>query len=326
MNINKIEAGELLIKAFLKSQKLSDEEEDLRFEQSCSIDYWRNLNPQLTVCKDIIDESEVNPIAGNEVDLMLKELKRKRYFATAQPLISAEKTANMRKAVENIKAAGWHEAWCYVYDEFWEATRTPSLIKLLSGSLGANFKALPHVVVHYVHPETGAGWSPHIDFSDRVDRFTVWFAISDATLQNGCMYIVDSSRIDQALIDKWTKMQDFTSKETGKILQATKALPVDAGSILAWEGDVIHWGAYSSPNVYPRISLSVVYVREGTTPLNDEIPFLSPIGLPSYAIRMLSIGKAINYYNIHVLALRKYAKIGVKLVEKYKEQAISEAI
>jgi hypothetical protein len=253
---------------------------------------------------------------------MLKKLKRDGYFSTHQPLIAADVAANMLEGVENLRKAGWHEVWAFVYDEFWQVTRTPSLVNLLKKHLGEGFKAMPHVVVHYVHPETGAGWSPHVDFSERDDRFTVWFSISDATIDNGCMYIIAKQRVSDELLGKWLRMEDLGHREVKALLQGTKALPVPPGSILAWEGDVIHWGTTSSPNVQPRVSLSVVYLRENIEPLADEVPLLSPEAVPDFSKRMLAVGKAINYYNIHVLALNKFAIIGKRVVATFKEQAM----
>lgn len=323
MKLEKKEAGQSLLKALLAKQVFSDEEAEIRFQQACSPAYWRQLNPQLNVCNDnAFDHFESHPISEGESGEMLKKLGRDGYFSTYQPLIAAEVSAKMLEGVENLRKAGWHEVWAFVYDEFWQVTRTPSLVSLLQKHLGADFKAMPHVVVHYVHPETGAGWSPHVDFSERDDRFTVWFSISDATIDNGCMYIIAKHRVSEELLGKWLRMEDLNHREVKALLQGTKALPVPPGSILAWEGDVIHWGTTSSPNVQPRISLSVVYLREGIEPLEDEIPLLSPETIPDFPKRMFAVAKAINYYNIHVLALNKFATIGKRITARFKEQAM----
>jgi hypothetical protein len=255
---------------------------------------------------------------------MLSQLTREGYFSTSSPLIKSEIAAKMLLGVENLRKAGWHETWAFVYDEFWQVTRTPSMQKLLSGHLGGKFMALPHVVVHYVHPETGSGWSPHVDFSDREGRFTVWFSLSDATLDNGCIYVVARNKISPALLQKWLKMEDLIHREVKVLLQNTKALPVAAGSLLGWRGDVVHWGAMSTKKMPPRVSLSVVYIKENTAPLPDEIPLLLPGYIPDFPMRMISIAKAINYYNIHVLSLNKFDGIAKQLIDTFNDQVISQ--
>lgn len=327
MELSKEERNKLILGAFIKKQKLTADEVDTRFELACSIDYWRKLNPQLTVCENLpFNAIEKNKIEPDEMATLLDHLEQKRYFNTKTAIIDKTVTNNMLEGIKNLKDAGWHEVWSFVYDEFWQVTRTPSLLKLLSARLGENFKAMPHVVVHYVKPGTGSGWSPHIDFNDRKDRFTVWLALSDATLDNGCMYIVDRKYISEELLKKWTLMADLKHTEAAKILQATRALPIEAGTLLGWEGDVIHWGAHSASDNSARISLSVVYLRENIDPMPDEIPLLSAFELPTFAARMISVAKAINYYNIHVLALHKFKDISTKLTEKFANEVLTSKI
>lgn len=326
MSVTKNEAGRLALKAFLEKQQFSTEEIELRYSQATNPDYWRQLNPQLKVCDDLpFDDIEVQPFGDERINTLLGKLKKEGYFSSQIPLIKREVSDRMREGVENLRAAGWHEVWSFVYDEYWQVLRTPSLLKLLPKTLGEKYKAMPHAVIHYVHPETGAGWSPHVDFSDRDDRFTIWYAISDATIDNGCMYAIAQDRVSPELLQKWLKMEDLSHKEAKILLQSARALPVDAGSILAWEGKVIHWGTISSLNVEPRISLSMVYLRENIDPLKDEVPLLSPTEMPTFAQRMLTVAKAINYYKIHVLVLNKYSELAKKIELNYREQATNEA-
>ena len=323
MKLDKQTAGKIAFKTLLEKTSLSKEETDKRFAQTKSPEYWRNLNPQLKVCgENRANNFEINPISGREKAGMLKNLGRDGYFQK-ETLVEKSIVNRMCEAIDNLRRAGWHEIFAFVYDEFWEITRTPSLTDFLAAALGSNFRAMPHVVVHYVHPETGSGWSPHIDFSSRDDRFTVWFSLNEATLDNGCMYAIPKYRVSEDLLEKWKKTGDLTHKEVCHLLHASRALPVPAGSVLGWEGDVIHWGTPSGAGVKPRISLSVVYLRENIEPVADEIPLLSPFDLPDFSQRMLAVGKALNYYNIHVLALSKFADLSRMLVREFREKAVA---
>lgn len=320
MNTGKLEAGKVLLKALLEKKTFSEEETSWRIEKARSQEYWRKLNPQLNICANLkFDDFEPDSLGQADIDDMLTKLGRDGYFATKGPLIRGEVTARMLLGVENLRKAGWHEVWAFVYDEFWQVTRTPSMLRLLSTHLGKGFMAMPHVVVHYVYPEKGSGWSPHVDFSDRDDRFTVWFPLSDATIDNGCIYIIARHRVSEELLNKWLNMEDLSHREVKTLLQGTHALPVPAGSILSWKGDVIHWGTMSSKNVEPRVSLSVVYIKENTPPLPDEVPLLSPVEIPDFPTRLMAVAKAIKYYKIHVLSLNKFSVIGHELLTAYKE-------
>ncbi|HTI60181.1 phytanoyl-CoA dioxygenase family protein [Mucilaginibacter sp.] len=324
METGKAEAGKVLFKALFEKESFSEEETNRRIELARSQDYWRQLNPQLNVCADLtFDDFEKDALTNNEIDDMLGKLGREGYFSTQAPLIRKEITDRMLLGVENLRKAGWHEVWAFVYDEFWQVTRTPSMLRLLSAHLGKGFMAMPHVVVHYVCPEKGSGWSPHVDFYDRHDRFTVWFPLTDATIDNGCMYIIARHRVSDTLLVKWLNMEDLSHREVKNLLQSTRALPVPAGSILSWKGDVIHWGTISSKNVEPRVSLSVVYIKENTPPLPDEVPLLSPVEVPDFSTRLMSVAKAIKYYKIHVLSLNKFSAIAHELLTAYKENRIA---
>ncbi len=326
MTLNKAEAGKIALQSFLANTKLAPDETEKLFQKACSIDYWRALNPQLTVCENLdFSRFEISPISAEENQRLSEKLAREGYFQTA-PLIDKTVVGRMREGIETLRAEGWHELCAFVYDEFWQVTRTASLVKFLRGALGENFKAMPHVVLHYVHAETGAGWSPHVDFSERENRFTVWFALGAATLENGCMHVIPKHRVSDELLEKWMKTETLNHREACRLLQASRALPVEAGAVLGWERDVIHWGGFSSKMAEPRISLSVVYLRENVAPHEDEIPLLSPKKIPTFAQRLLAVGKAFNYYSIHVLALRKYGELSRKLVAEFKERAVAETL
>lgn len=320
MKLEKQEAGKILLKALKEKLTLASDDIVRRFDEACSADYWRALNPQLNIgAEKPAEDFETTPLSDAEVTSTLKQLKKDGYFAMPRPIVRPEVTQKMLAAVDNLKKAGWHEVWAFVYDEFWRATRTPSSVRLFRQILGDDYTALPHVVVHYVHPGTGSGWSPHIDFSDRDHRFTVWFSIGNATVDNGCMHVISKRRVDNSLMEKWRKLEKLDHTEVKRLLHGTHALPVAPGSILGWEGDVIHWGGLSHETSEPRISISVVYLPEGVAPMKDEMPLLSPVDLPDFDKRLLCIGKAINYYKIHVLELNKFSELGKKLLYKYQE-------
>lgn len=321
MKTAKGELGKIALEMLKKKNAFSPEQTEKLFAQAISPEYWQNLNPQLNVCREQkSDEFQTTPISSSESEAMLKKLAREGYFQF-QPVIESATLERMREGIENLRRAGWHELTAFVYDEFWQITREASLAEFLSKALGENFKAISHVVVHYVHPETGAGWRPHVDFSDRADRFTVWVALSDATLDNGCIYVVPKHRIPEELLEKWMAIVPLEHQEVCTIMHGSRALPVSAGSILGWERDVIHWGTPSNPGAPPRISLSVVYLRENVEPVADEMPLLSPTDLPNFATRVLAVGKAFYYYGIHDLSLSKYEELGKMLVSEFRGQA-----
>lgn len=71
-------------------------------------------------------------------------------------------------------------------------------MRLLSAYLQPDYKLFPYVWAHYVPPNS-SGWNPHVDTDDTGDganELTVWLPITDATLDNGCIYVVPGNADD----------------------------------------------------------------------------------------------------------------------------------
>jgi hypothetical protein len=78
-------------------------------------------------------------------------------------------------------------------------------------------------------------------------------------------------------------------------LQAIRALPAKAGSILGWTHALFHWGSRSSLKAEnPRISLSVEFQRGDIAPY--ETGLLDPLVLPTFSQRLHLIGRQILKY------------------------------
>ena len=122
---------------------------------------------------------------------------------------------------------------------------------------------------------------PHRDYSaaDSLHRdgeeedhpaiLTVWIPLNDATLDNGCMYVVprefdtDFARTDNhAHMNPATEVRRGLSSKIQFPLHGVRALPAPAGSLLAWYGNTIHWGSTCSRYAKePRKSIALTFRR-----------------------------------------------------------------
>lgn len=105
---------------------------------------------------------------------------------------------------------------------------------------------------------TGRGWEPHRDDGRLLDRraperVNIWLALTDAFAEGACIHAVPldddpgyPSRLDEVTAP----------------LSAVRAVPVRAGTALAWNANLLHWGGRSSQRARgPRIAISFTAVR-----------------------------------------------------------------
>jgi ectoine hydroxylase-related dioxygenase (phytanoyl-CoA dioxygenase family) len=250
----------------------------------------------------------------------------KGYFQI-DSLLSRATVERLKAGIESVRDAGWPGVFSFVYDQFWTTSRAPFLVDLLSHILGPGYKQSCHLWSHYVHAKQGAaGWPPHLDNYGRPDRVTVWFALSDATLDNGCLYLIPKDLTPPGIAEKFVNLDSFPLSDLRALLQGGRALPVSAGAVLGWGPEVIHWGAYAAEQTQPRISISQEFVADSLTRREDEVPLFDTSGsLPTFEQRLYAIGKGIlTYQRVETLLIR-YLDLAQELVAATTSAATHDA-
>jgi hypothetical protein len=268
-----------------------------RLEELCSAEYWRQLNPHLNIEGDLSPgEAEIRPLDEAEREEVAAHIADRGYFHTGE-VLSPGLLAGMAQAVEATRRAEWPETTCFVYDEFWTVARTPSVRMLLRESLGEGYAQVPKIWCHYVHPSARAhGWTPHIDGKPedpREHRLTVWVPLTEATLDNGCMYLIprDQAPSIQQIVGGLERA-DFQ-----RALIATRALPAHPGELLGWDHHTLHWGSSATGDaVTPRVSLSFEFLSADATAHAEEEPRLEVDVLPSFEQRLDLIARGMATY------------------------------
>jgi protein arginine N-methyltransferase 1 len=265
--------------------------------------FWLAMNPELSI-------GAATPPAwfdalGADVEAVaaLAARFREEGYFQMPPTLPASLMEQMRAAVDRLRAAGWPAVFAFVYDEFWLVSRCAPVTAFLNTVLGSGYAQIPHVWTHYVKPKPGAtGWPPHYDDPDRPNRVTVWIPLTDATLDNGCMYVIARDRVPADIAQQLPEMTSLPMSAADRLLLATKALPARAGSLLGWNFDVMHWGSMCTRDVNPdepRISLSQEFIARGTEPASDEVPLVGVDALPTLRERLRIVGQAIVAYRRH---------------------------
>jgi len=302
----------------LERARLPQKEVEIRLKKAWNPSYWRALNPQLSI------DSSVAPETLERVSLDVSELQklggkyRQEGFFQTEPILAPLALERLRECVEVLKRENWPPVFAFIYDELWLATRTHSLMRLLGDILGQGYRQTSHVWCHYVHQGRGeGGWPPHVDGFREEKRITVWIPLSDATLDNGCIYVVPRDLVSREIANGFLNTGTISSADASALLQASRALPAQAGSILGWDYTLIHWGSKCGSPGNPRISVAVAFIASDTEPSTREPPLLDGSGTPpNFAQRLHLIGKGIQTYQKREPLMIRYQEIGQRLLQQ----------
>lgn len=223
--------------------------------------YWRGIAPRLHVGDSAFDAEQNTPIefSPEAVDSIRADLAREGYFQLP-PQAWGFDVADVAEGVRAVGAAGFLPVFIFMYDEAW--AMFARLRNLLMGALGKDYKIVPAFWAWHVDgAREAAGWGPHRDLghfslmaNKRPKSLTMWLPLTDATTENGCMYVVPADR------DKFYGTP--REHESPISLQDVRALPTDAGGVLGWTQALYHWGGRArTPVTSPRISMSVEFQR-----------------------------------------------------------------
>ena len=308
---------ENVLRNLMAQARLSDQELAQRILQSIDSDYWAKLCPELSL---------EGGTAGAVVEAVTLDVDAEKsyvesfvqdgYFRT-EPLFTSSAITRMRTGIENLRKAGWPPVFSFVYDQFWQISRTPSMLNMLSKMLGPNYRQSSDIWCYYIPPISGAkGWPPHTDGIEMPHRLTIWIPMLDATIDNACMYVIPRSNTPKSL-GEFHHLKSVSLADLRTLLQGSRALPARAGSVLGWDFGLIHWGSSSTRLAQPRISIAMEFIGDKAIPKNIECPLLDALGeLPSFSQRLHAIGKSLLEYTRFEPMMFRFKELAEGLIPK----------
>ena len=294
---------------------LSGSEIDRLLHAAVDPAYWRTLCPEMgLVSHENPDHLERTLIRSDEEKWALRRLDKDGYFQLPA-IISPAVIGKMRSAVESVRKANWPVVFSFVYDEFWTVVRTPLVARFLSDHLGPGYRQTAPIWTYRVDPQTrSSGWPPHADGRQN-RRLTVWIPLTEATIGNGCMYVIPQSCIPPELPERYMDWTSVSRQDLGILLHHVSPLPAAPGAVLGWNHGVIHWGGQAmDQSAGPRISIAVEFLGEGEKPLASELPVFDS-KLPDLPVRLCLIGRAMLDYEKFEPAMRRHRDLAVRLTE-----------
>jgi hypothetical protein len=209
-------------------------------------------------------------------------------------VIDPRDAARAARLVEAVTAAGWPPPFALVYDHIWQVLGR--LTPLFARFFGHPPSILPDYWVWLLDGKyESAGWGWHRDDKFQMQCFderghplvlTVWLPFTDATVANGCMYVLPRS------VDTKDETELKTMKVPQRLQASVRGLPAPAGSVLAWDMYVLHRGGrFTAAATNPRISLGIYFQSPAIGSLDghpicrgDRLPLMERLGIVSRMI------------------------------------------
>lgn len=291
--------------------------------QLARVEHWIALNAEMGITDypfltPADPDVQAHPV---EVRRCVQQMKEEGYFRL-ENVLSKGRMARMAKAVEAIVAAGYPPAFAYVYDDFWLVFR--DLGPVLTPLYGENYRVALNLWAWHIPPsDSYHGFQPHRDLIGRntlrADGSpmlgTVWIPLTDVTTQHACMYVLPTNE-DPNVPEKVTSC--VVSKEN---LQAIRALPAEAGSVLGWNSYALHWGSKSSRWAQgPRISIATYIKRAEEKSFNSVS--VDPSLYLSLERRLAVIGQNMAHYDTDDITETRYPKKLLDFCERYTKKHI----
>ncbi|HUY19301.1 MAG TPA: phytanoyl-CoA dioxygenase family protein [Candidatus Binataceae bacterium] len=297
----------------LAGLSLSGDELRRRLEQAADPAYWQALYPPFSVCAPAPPMPDLPPLDAAVLDRYTRGLDQYGYFCSQAPLVE-RLTAPLLECIDTLRKAGWPPAFAYVYDQLWTLWQIAPIAQILGATLGPGYQWIPHGWCHYVQPVRGAsGWPPHVD-GDLPNRMSIWIPLTDATIDNGCIYLVPKD-MNPSAIGSRRELRAASNLQMRELLQRGRALPAPAGSLLGWHFRILHWGSTAHSPGNPRVSLVLEFIAANEPPISNEMPLYDPAApLPDLTLRLHSIGRAIRQYMRYELKMRRYAELAAALM------------
>jgi ectoine hydroxylase-related dioxygenase (phytanoyl-CoA dioxygenase family) len=274
-------------------------------------EFWQGHFPNLTINTRLAGwNRESTPLTGEARNLYFARMLEEGYFQD-QHEACARLAPLLSDAVAKCRELDIPPAFVFLFDEAWEAFF--SLDPMIRYFLGDTYKILPDFWTWHVDPaKAEAGWRPHRDKGRAAlapnktpTSLTIWIPLTEATPQNGCMYMLPAN-FDPVYATE-------NEKQWQVDMASIRALPAKPGDFLCWNQAVLHWGSRTSRFAKsPRMSMALEFQRGDIRPWNT--PLIEPFANLDFDTRLKLVGKQIlQYKHMYPLAAR-FQQLAERLV------------
>lgn len=211
--------------------------------------FWAEVGPGLHV------EGGPPSTAPLEDDASERRWLREEGLVTLPRAAAAAVTGAVTDAVVRLVALGLPATFVYAFDEVWAVgERVRGRLEAL---LERPLAMLDDFWAFHVPAGHGRGWPPHrgnpyrVLDRDHPEHLDAWIAMTDVPAERGALAFVP--------LDDDPGYPSELARVDAPLAHG-RALPVPAGTALAWNGNVLHWGgACSARAAGPRVSVTFTF-------------------------------------------------------------------
>lgn len=185
-----------------------------------------------------------------------------------------DELAAIDSAIDALAREGLPPLFVYAYPALWSIG--DRVAQAMSRALDAEYGVMDDAWAFRVPVGPGhAGWAAHRGVYELAkdrrapDVLNVWIAVTDATVDNSCMFVVPLDRDPGYPND----LRSHAGTTEGI------AIPALAGTALVWNANVLHWGGPSTERAKaPRTSITFTLRRDAPPPqVGDHVARLDVI-------------------------------------------------
>lgn len=286
-----------------------------------SAQYWRDaVEGGLRVMEAGMECIEADP----DVCCGLRDhLAAHGWVQSAIPCVGG--TNAILNGMRSIAKLGWPPAFVFMYDETWSlAKRVWKMAETIIGApcvMEPSFAAFNlrhhsstgrrHIGANFGQPHRDHSYSESCLSDGSPKILSVWIPLNNVDCTNGCMYVVPKdfdNKFDRDDLDGHVHLQrkeadpeDTENSSWNFPLQGIRPLEGAAGSFMAWQGNLIHWGSSCHPAALdPRANLAFVF-RRADVPQDPKHPPMAADELdgdgPSVGCRLGMVAQALLWFS-----------------------------
>jgi len=269
-----------------------------RQADALSTAYWDALSA--TLPPPTRDDVAAAPLDDSAARTALRD----HGWCKAPHVLPAPVTQGMLQCIHAVRSAGWPALFALALEPFWQGITHPHMQARMRAVLGPGVMLLPRLWIHRVEPG-GRGWEPHADYPgppQRRDpiptRLTWWLALTDAPAGAACMHLIPSDAAP-AVTEQFHALQSVRMEDAITLLHRSRAVPAEAGDVVAWDFSVVHWGGPHDDVTQPaRVALSLELLHPDQAALPEDEPLLAPHTIPPTAKRLHLVGRALQVFGV----------------------------